>query len=171
MGFSKAEELWAAELLHLWADGKGKLAGPGGKLNLLRQSAALLRRSETHYTLFLNHLRMSLFENMSRLAPDDPAALSDFAQTINIMTGRGHGDTANFLSQRQAGIVFFAPRYAWSDFQNSTFIPYFNATTKIGKQQAAKAYARQLAFMAGVISIAYASGQEIERDQIGRAHV
>ena len=65
---SKPEEVWAGRLLQDWAAGKGLAAG---KANPLRAYANLIQRSEAHYTIFLNDLRMRLFENLAKRNPND----------------------------------------------------------------------------------------------------
>jgi hypothetical protein len=162
--FSKAEEMWAGRLLHDWAQGKGA-ASLGGKVNPLRAYANLIGKSEAHYTTFLNDLRMRLFENLAKKAPNDKAYLDGIAQMINTMTGRGHGQVAErVLSNPAAGNIMFAPRYAWSEIQSTAGVPLWNTSSRLAQKEVAKAYGRNLAVTVTALSLAKLFGHEVVTD-------
>jgi|GEM_PF-5929592 len=158
---SKPEEVWAGRLLQDWAAGKGLAAG---KANPLRVYANLIQRSEAHYTIFLNDLRMRLFENLAKRNPNDKEYLESIAQMINVMTGRGHGKTATMLSHPAAGNVFYAPRYTWSEVQSTGMVPIWKTKSKMARQEAIKAYGRNFAVTVVGLSLARLFGNEVELD-------
>jgi hypothetical protein len=125
----------------------------------LRLYAELIGRSNEGYTHFLNNLRLSIFKKMATVGgkmSNDSNVLADAAALANILTGRGSGKIANFLSQKPAAALFYAPRFAWSTYQNA-FMPVFVTPTmksRRGQIASGAVWAKQITVAFGMMKAA-----------------
>lgn len=134
---------------------------------VLGKVLAPVRASGRAYTTYLNRLRADSFDAMLKNLPTvagkaNPVEMKAIANFINVATGRGN------LGLKEGALVglntvFFAPRYVLSRFQLMYGQP-FKGGTRVTKQMVAKEYARFLAGIAVVYSLAIASGAKVGVD-------
>lgn len=134
---------------------------------VLGKVLAPVRASGRAYTTYLNRLRADSFDAMLKNLPTvagkaNPVEMKAIANFINVATGRGN------LGLKEGALVglntvFFAPRYVLSRFQLMYGQP-FKGGTRVTKQMVAKEYARFLAGIAVVYSLAIASGAKVGID-------
>lgn len=147
-----------------------------GDVNLRQMEEAYMSRladkvpgvgaSQRAYTTFLNKLRADSFDAMAASLSKNKAATPEemkaIANYINVATGRG-----NLWMQENALVglntIFFAPRLVASRFNLLAGQPLWRGTAR-GRIQIAKEYARFLAGVGTVLSLAYMMGAEIETD-------
>jgi hypothetical protein len=154
-GFQRGEEMFRGEIIKRMEE---------GNIPVLKQIGKILRQSERMYISFMNDLRFQLFKARKALDPTNKEYLSDVAREINIMTGRGHGSTAELLGNPAAGAAIYAPRYTYSGWQLVTGMPILSAKTKLGKIQAAKSYGKIIGMMSSVALLGWLGGAEFDRD-------
>lgn len=154
-GFARSEETFRGEIVKRMEE---------SNIPVLKQIGLILRQSERMYIAFMNDLRFKLFKAQKALDPTNKEYLDDVAMRINIMTGRGHGKTAEWLGNPAAGAAIYAPRYTYSGWQLATGAPILSAKTKLGRQQAAKDYAKLIGMMSSVALLGWLGGAEFDRD-------
>ncbi len=156
--FVSQEEIYKGNLIRLLRKSNVPLA---------KQAAELMSRSEEAYSAFLNHQRIEMFKKFVGGQWDNPGALKDAAALTNIMTGRGDGKVADFLSHKAFAYAFYAPRYAYSTFQNAALpllLP-FKFTSAQGRIAATSAWAKQTAAILGGLYVAKnLFGMEVETE-------
>ena len=132
----------------------------------LHSKVPLLSHSKAAATVLGNTMRFDLFRKMAANLPANaPAeAYSDIAQYVNVLTGRGHGDVAQWLGGKVAGSVSYAPRFYWSKLQHNSMQPIWAAKTAVGRKEALKGYAMQMAGYGAALSTAMAFGWEVDLD-------
>lgn len=146
--FERQEEFFAGDLIETLS--KSNIPG-------LKQYAQAIVRSNAAFNVFNNKARFDTFVRFAKLNPDDPDFLKDAAMMVNILSGRGSGEVARMLGSKAAGNVFYAPRFAWSGWQNASGVPVMFANTKLGRQVAIQNYAKGGAFMAITLGAASVS--------------
>jgi len=135
------------------------------KIPALNIPGTIYKGSGVAYTVFINNLRMELFSNMVRkLGAATDSEIRDIARGINIATGRGDGKMADWLGQPNASAIFFAPRYAWSEWQSAFGVAALKASSKKSRNQILKLYLKQLAYMGTIYAFATLRGDDIETD-------
>jgi len=124
-----------------------------------------LGRTNEAFAAFMNKQRMELFKKIAGPMIDDPEGLKDAARLTNILTGRGDGKMASALSNKQFAMMFYAPRYMLSTFQNAALpllLPTFK--TARGKRLAMEAWGKQAATLVGGLALAKQFGLQVDDD-------
>ncbi len=132
----------------------------------LENHVPLIANSKAAATVLGNEMRFDLFRKFAATLPKDaPAeAYADIAQLINVMTGKGSGNLADWLGRKEAGAVIYAPRFYLSKVQHNFGQPIWAAKTTAGRKIAAKAYARQLAAYGAAFGVFHAFGWDVDYD-------
>lgn len=154
---TKQEEAFASNLIHVLKD---KKLG-GGQLYF-----KFLANTDAAYTVFLNKLRFDTFVKMAKAAPDNPEALRDFANAVNIIYGRGkEGWAVGAAKTDAARRAFFAPRYTVSKWQYANPVGLAtNFKTPQGRAAMLKVYGAQAAAYTGLVAMARMAGWEVGVD-------
>ena len=143
--FSKQEEFFAGNLQNLV---------PG------------LSHSKAAATVLGNTMRFDLFRKMAANLPTDaPAeAYEDIARYVNVITGKGDGEIAQWLGGKFAGNVAYAPRFYLSKWQHNLGQPIWAAKTAAGRKEAMKGYAAQMAMYGTALAATEAFGWDVDLD-------
>lgn len=126
----------------------------------------LVSHSQRAYVTFLNELRANSFDALAdNLAKKGKATAAEdrvIANYVNVATGRG---TLDGLSKAAVGLntIFFAPRYVASRFEYLAGQPLYKGTANT-RTLIAKEYARTLAGLGVVYTLANMAGGEVETD-------
>lgn len=120
--------------------------------------------SERAYTTFLNRIRADSFDAMMDSIGKDatPKEAEAIANFVNVATGRGNlaGAAGAAISLNTA---FFAPRYVISRFEMLAGQPFYKGSSRT-RIAIAKEYAKYLAALGVIYTLAQSSGAKVEYD-------
>lgn len=170
---TKQEETFQGNWIEVVRDLKVPIEGDGLLRRGIRgtgvpgvtQYAEAIGRSNEGFVAFLNKLRLDLFKKFVAGRYDDADVLDDAGRLTNILTGRGDGRMAQALSNKAFAVMFYAPRFMLSTFQNAALpllLPTFKSSR--GKAEAMKAWSKQVSAIVGGLYLYKQFGGEAETD-------
>jgi hypothetical protein len=124
-----------------------------------------IRASERGFVVYLNQLRADVFDHLAERAGNDPEALKQIANYINVASGRGQFTGAR--AQQVMGAlneVLFSGRFQGSRVQFLTGQPLLTGKSNVGRALVAKEYVRTLGGLALLYTLARGSGAKIGTD-------